>query len=104
MRSTHRFAITALALAIGCQAGDRTPEEQANAEAILKFADAYNAQGPGWFEDHHAPEYEWEGLGPWAPAGHRVSYEQMLGMIGEEARHGRARHGPRAPGRRAALA
>lgn len=78
---------TGLLLALGCQAGERSAREAANEEVLRKFEAAYNAQAPRWFEDYHAADYEWEGLGPWAPAGQRVSYEQMLGMIDEEVRH-----------------
>ena len=31
--------------------------------------------------------YRWEGLGPWAPAGKSLTYDQMLDMIDEEVRH-----------------
>lgn len=60
--------------------------ETANAELLRKFEAAYNAQTAGWFEDYHASDYEWEGLGPWAPAGRHLTYSQMLEMIDEDVR------------------
>jgi len=88
MRSRHAVALAAgLALALACQPDHRTREERANAQTLRSFAEAYNAQAPAWFEDYHAPEYEWEGSGVWAPGGRRVTYPEMLGMIEEEVRH-----------------
>ena len=61
-------------------------KRQANADVIRAFALAYNEQRKGWFEDFHGRDYVWEGLGAWAPAGQRLSYDQMLAMIDEEVR------------------
>jgi ketosteroid isomerase-like protein len=75
------------AVALGaCGAPDRNTAEESRAELMRRFAAAYNEQSPGWFEEFHAPGYTWEGVGPWARSGSRLTYEQMLGMIGEEAR------------------
>jgi len=57
-----------------------------NADRIRAFAEAYNAQKQRWFEDFHASDYVWEGLGPWAPAGLRLDHEAMLAMIDDEVR------------------
>jgi ketosteroid isomerase-like protein len=82
------LVIGAFALAVsGCHASDRSVAEEARAATVRQFAEAYNEQRKGWFEDFHAPIYRWEGLGPWAPAGNRLGYDQMVQMVEEEVRH-----------------
>ena len=61
--------------------------EVSNAAAFRAFEKGYNEQDERWFEDYHNEDYVWEGYGVWAPQGRHLAYQEMLGMIDDEARH-----------------